>query len=114
MCSELYNCSNTVMYVLFSALPSFTLAYSSPPPPSLSSSLSSLPLLLLLPPPSDPSTYGLSRVAQAVCDEPTLRLQNLQLVVNCIKHFYMVSQKQLVITSLPEVSEIAHDPAGGK
>ncbi len=62
---------------------------------------------------SDPNTYGLSRVAQAVCDEPTLRLQNLQLVVNCIKHFYMVAQKQLVITSLPEVAEIAHDPAGG-
>lgn len=56
----------------------------------------------------------MSRVAQAVCDEPSLRLQNLQLVVNCVKHFYMLSQKQLVITSLPEVTEIAHEPAGGE
>ena len=41
-------------------------------------------------------------------------LKNLQLVVNFIGHFYFASQKQLVLSPLPEVTVIAHEPTSGK
>ena len=63
---------------------------------------------------SDPSTYGMSRVQRSVCGNPTMRMQNLQLAVNCLKHFYLTTQQQLILVPLPDVTLIAHEPDGGE
>lgn len=79
----------------------------------------SLPPSLLLPPLSplshysDPNTYGMTRVNRSVGGDISLRLQNLQLVVNSILHFYLTSQQQLVLAPLPDISAIAHSPDSG-
>ena len=63
---------------------------------------------------SDPSTYGMSRVQRSVCGNHAMRLQNLQLAVNCLKHFYLTTQQQLILVPLPDVTLIAHEPDGGE
>ena len=63
---------------------------------------------------SDSNTYGMTRVNRTVNNDISLRLHNLQLAVNCVVHFYLTSQQQLVLTSLPDISCIAHEPTSGK
>ena len=62
---------------------------------------------------SDPNTYGMTRVNRSVGGDTSLRLQNLQLVVNSILHFYLSSQQQLVLAPLPDIDTIAHKPESG-
>lgn len=62
---------------------------------------------------SDPNTYGMTRVNRTVGGDVSLRLHNLQLAVNCVVHFYLTTQQQLILSSLPDISCIAHDPFSG-
>ena len=55
----------------------------------------------------------MTRVNRSVGGDISLRLQNLQLVVNSILHFYLTSQQQLVLAPLPDISAIAHSPDSG-
>ena len=41
-------------------------------------------------------------------------MQNLQLLIRNIKHFYLTQLQQLVITGLPNITHIAHSPESGK
>ena len=63
---------------------------------------------------SDPNTYGLTRVKRNVNGDVSSRLQNLQLAVNSMTHFYITAQQQLVLAALPEISSIAHEPTSGQ
>ena len=45
---------------------------------------------------------------------PSLRMQNLQLLIRNVKHFYLTQLQQLVITGLPNITHIAHCPETGK
>ena len=107
----------------------YDIYYSSPPPPPPSLSLFSPSLstspspssllncthLLLIPnSPSDPNTYSMMKVNRSVSREPALRMQNLQLLIRNIKHFYLTQLQQLVITGLPNITHIAHSPETGK
>ena len=56
----------------------------------------------------------MSKVNRSVARDPALRMQNLQLLVSRIKHFYLTSLQQLVITSLPNISVICHTPESGQ
>ena len=56
----------------------------------------------------------MSKVNRSVSRDPALRIQNLQLLVQRIKHFYLTSLQQLVITPLPKISSIAYEPDSGK
>ncbi|XP_019849313.1 PREDICTED: girdin-like [Amphimedon queenslandica] len=56
----------------------------------------------------------MTRVNRSVGGDISLRLQNLQLVVNSILHFYLNSQQQLVLAPLPDVDTIAHKPESEK
>lgn len=63
---------------------------------------------------SDPSSYPMTKVNRSVSREPALRMQNLQLLIRNIKHFYLTQLQQLVITALPNITQIAHCPDTGK
>ena len=41
-------------------------------------------------------------------------MQNLQLLIRNIEHFYLTQLQQLVITALPNITHIAHYPETGK
>ena len=91
-------------FPLLSPPPPLPLSFPSPPPPlPLSSPLS-----------SDPNAYSMSKVNLSVGHDPALRMQNLQLLVVRIKHFYLTYLQQLVISTLPNVSAICHSPDSGK
>ena len=78
-------------------------------------SFPSLPLSSPFPPSSsDPNAYSMSKVNLSVGHDPALRMQNLQLLVVRIKHFYLTYLQQLVISTLPNVSAICHSPDSGK
>ncbi len=70
--------------------------------------------LVRLPSNRDSTAYTMSKVNRSVSRDPALRLQNLQLLVNRIKHFYLTRLQQLVITTLPNITVISHTPEGGK
>ena len=63
---------------------------------------------------SDSNTYDMTTVNRTVNNDISLRLHNLQLAVNYVLHFYLTSQQQLVLTSLPDISCIANEPTSGK
>ena len=56
----------------------------------------------------------MAKVNRSVARDPGLRLQNLQLLVTRIKHFYLTTLQQLIITSLPNISVISHSPDLGE
>jgi flagellar biosynthesis/type III secretory pathway chaperone len=62
----------------------------------------------------DPNTYGMTRVNRTVGGDISLRLHNLQLAVNGVVHFYLTSQQQLILSSLPDIVTIAHKPTSEK
>lgn len=62
---------------------------------------------------SDPSNYNMSKVNRSVTNDPAARMQNLQLLVNRIKHFYLTALQQLIITSLPKIAVISMNPHDG-
>ena len=85
------------------------------PPLSLPLFLSSLSSSSSSPPSSsDPNAYSMSKVNLSVGHDPSLRMQNLQLLVVRVKHFYLTYLQQLVISTLPNVSAICHSPDSGK
>lgn len=61
----------------------------------------------------DPNAYSMSKVNRSVQMDIALSLQNLQLLIQRIKHFYLTSVQQLVISNLPNISSICYDPEGG-
>ncbi|XP_065919238.1 girdin-like isoform X2 [Dysidea avara] len=60
----------------------------------------------------DPETYTMSKVNRTIDDDLQLRLQNLQLLLQRILHFYENSLQFLVITPLPNVTVISQEPEG--
>ena len=63
---------------------------------------------------SDPSNYSMSKVNRSnVANDHAARLQNLQLLVTRIKHFYLTALQQLIITGLPRIAVISADPSDG-
>jgi hypothetical protein len=56
------------------------------------------------------SNYNMSKVNRSVSNDPAARIQNLQLLVNRIKHFYLTDLQQLIITPLPKIGDISADP----
>ena len=83
-----------------------------PSPPSLHTSLSSYLVTHITH--SDPSAYSMAKVNRSVSREPAVRMQNLQLLIRNIKHFYLTQLQQLVITGLPNITNIAHSPDSGE
>ena len=61
----------------------------------------------------DPNAYSMSKVNRSVTLDLALCLQNFQLLVQRIKHFYLTSVQQLVICNLPNISSICYDPESG-
>ena len=98
----------------------FSFLFSSPsvlilyPSLSLPLFLSSLSSSSSHPSSSDPNAYSMSKVNLSVGHDPSLRMQNLQLLVVRVKHFYLTYLQQLVISTLPNVSAICHSPDSGK
>lgn len=58
----------------------------------------------------DSGAYSMAKVNRSVARDPGLRLQNLQLLITRIRHFYLTTLQQLIITSLPNISVISHSP----
>jgi len=58
----------------------------------------------------DPNAYSMNKVNRSVGRDLALRMQNLQLLVMRIKHFYLTYLQQLVISTLPNISVICHTP----
>ena len=56
----------------------------------------------------------MSKVNRSVSNDPAARIQNLQLLVNRIKHFYLTDLQQLIITPLPKIGDISADPHLGE
>lgn len=63
---------------------------------------------------SNPSNYNMSKVNRSVSNDPAARIQNLQLLVNRIKHFYLTDLQQLIITPLPKIGDICANPREGE
>jgi len=55
----------------------------------------------------------MNKVNRSVGRDLALRMQNLQLLVMRIKHFYLTYLQQLVISTLPNISVICHSPESG-
>ena len=105
--------SSLSSFLFFLPSPSVLILY---PPLSLPLFLSSLSSSSSSSPPSssDPNAYSMSKVNLSVGHDPSLRMQNLQLLVVRVKHFYLTYLQQLVISTLPNVSAICHSPDSGK
>ena len=56
----------------------------------------------------------MSKVNRSVSSDPAARTQNLQLLVNRIKHFYLTDLQQLIITPLPKIGDISANPHLGE
>ncbi|XP_041927680.1 protein Daple isoform X1 [Alosa sapidissima] len=61
----------------------------------------------------DPSPTN-QRVHKHVNNDINLRIQNLNVVIRHIKHYYQESLQQLILMNLPNVLTIAKDPLSGK
>ena len=61
----------------------------------------------------DPTNCSMTKVNRSVAHDQGLRMQNLQLLVERIRSFYLNNMQQLVIGSLPNIVSICNSPESG-
>ncbi len=55
----------------------------------------------------------MTKVNRSVAHDQGLRMQNLQLLVERIRNFYLTNMQQLIIGSLPNIVSICSSPESG-